>query len=113
MTVTTADATLWELTAQGDLFVSKDQSGVRDRQLLAGELGDVVLHMQFRAVNEDIDVTDIVITSSGSAATSVDRLELYKMGATTPFANATIGGGGNDDVGKKNTGLESAVVNSF
>ncbi len=40
----------------------------------------------------DIDVTDIQITSSGSTATAIDRLELYRDGEATKFAEATKGG---------------------
>ncbi|OGJ57211.1 hypothetical protein A3H22_03175 [Candidatus Peribacteria bacterium RIFCSPLOWO2_12_FULL_55_15] len=96
--VTTARSTLWALVNQGNLFVSKDTTPVRSRQLLGGSLGDAILRVQFRAENEDVDVTDMQLTSSGSTATSVDRLELYKEGDVTPFAEATIGGCGSDDV---------------
>ena len=96
--VTTARSTLWALVNQGNLFVSKDTTPVRSRQLLGGSLGDAILRVQFRAENEDVDVTDLQLTSSGSTATSVDRLELYKEGDVTPFAEATIGGCGSDDV---------------
>jgi len=54
--------------------------------------------LQFHAENEAVDVTDIQFNSSGSQALSVDRLELYKEGETTPFALATIGGCGSNDV---------------
>ena len=96
--VTTTPSKLWSLVNQGDLFVTKDSSPVRARQLLGGELGDSVLRLQFRAQNEDIEVTDLQLSSSGSTATSVDRLELYKDGATTAFATATVGSCGSDDV---------------
>lgn len=94
---TTARSTLWALVNQGNLFVSKDTTPVRSRQLLGGALGDAILRLQFRAENEDVDVTDMQFTSSGSTATSVDRLELYKEGDVAPFAEATIGGCGSDD----------------
>lgn len=88
---------VWRLVSQGDLFVSRDQQP-RSRQLLGGALGEEVLRLQLRAQNEDIDVTNLQFNSSGSTASSVDRLELYKLGATTPFATATTGGCGADDV---------------
>ena len=113
ITVTTSDATHWLLVSQGDLFVNIDQGQVRSRQLLGGTLADPVLHLQFRASNEAIDVTDVQITSSGSNAASVDRLELYKVGETTPFGYATIGGCGADDVLLINPGHQSAAVNTF
>ncbi len=96
--VTTTQSKLWSLVSQGDLFVSKDTESVRSRQLLGGTLGDSVLRLNFRAQNEDIDVTDLQIVGSGSNASSIDRLELYKSGETTAFATATVGGCGSDDV---------------
>ncbi|OGJ54605.1 hypothetical protein A2880_01210 [Candidatus Peribacteria bacterium RIFCSPHIGHO2_01_FULL_49_38] len=96
--VSTTSSTLWSLTNQGDLFVIKDTTPIRARQLLGGTLGDAILRLQFRAQNEDVDVTDLQFTSSGGQALSVDRLELYKEGETTKFGEATIGGCGSDDV---------------
>ena len=96
--VTTVYSKTWVLVAQGDLFVTKDSTPLRNRQLLAGALGDAILRLQFHAENEAVDVTDIQFNSSGSQALSVDRLELYKEGETTPFALATIGGCGSNDV---------------
>ncbi len=98
--VTTARATItnYTIVSQGSLFVIKDNTPTRPHQLLGGSLGDTVLNLSFRAENEDVDVTKIRLTSSGSTATSVDRLELYKVGSTTPFAIATTAGCGSDDV---------------
>ncbi|OGJ72836.1 hypothetical protein A2217_01585 [Candidatus Peribacteria bacterium RIFOXYA2_FULL_55_28] len=107
ITVTTVESQLWALVAQGDLFVTKDSTPLTNRQLLGGVLGEPVLRMQFHAENEAVDVTDIQINSSGSLANSVDRLELYKAGESTPFALATVGGCGNDDVLTQNTGVSS------
>ncbi|HVW66416.1 MAG TPA: S-layer homology domain-containing protein [Candidatus Peribacteraceae bacterium] len=87
----------WNLVSEGDLFVTKDTQP-RSRQLLGGAVGDEVLRLQFRAQNEDIDVTNLQLNSSGSTATSVDALLLYKLGETSPFATATAGGCGSDDV---------------
>ncbi len=95
--VTTTRSKLWSLASQGSLFVTKDSVPVRSRMLLGGTLGDSALRLQFRAQDEDIDVTDLQINSSGSTATSVDRLELYKEGETTPFATANVGSCGSDD----------------
>ena len=95
--VTTTDSTRWSLVSQGDLFVTKDSTPLRNRQLLGGALGESVLRLQFHAENEPIDVTDLQITSSGGLAGSVDRLELYKEGESTAFALATVGGCGSDD----------------
>jgi hypothetical protein len=96
--VTVSNSKNWMLVNQGDLFVIEDTTPVRSRQLLGGSLADSVLRLQFRAQNEDIEVTDLQFTSSGSNASSVDRLELFREGETTAFANATIGGCGSDDV---------------
>lgn len=104
---TTTNSKNYLLVNQGDLFVTLDSTPSRSRQLLAGTLGDTVLRLQFRAQNEDIDVTDLQFASSGSNASSIDRLELYKDGATTAFATATISGCGSDDV------LSTASIATF
>ncbi|MBI3332027.1 S-layer homology domain-containing protein [Candidatus Peregrinibacteria bacterium] len=104
ITVTTTESQLWNLIAQGDLFVTKDSTPVKSRQLLGGTLGEAVLRLQFHAENEPIDVTDLQLTSSGGIAGSVDRLELYKEGESTFFALATIGGCGSDAETTLNSG---------
>lgn len=100
--VFTQYSTLYTLRAQGDLYVTKSSTPVRSRQLLGGTLADEILRLQFHAEYEDIDVTDLVFTGSGAdaslIATNVDRIELYKVGATTPFASATVAGCGTDAV---------------
>ena len=93
---TTVYSQLWNLIGQGDLYITKDSASLRSRQLLGGTLGEAILRLELHAENEDIDVTDIQFTSSGSTATSVDRLELYREGESTKFAEATKGGCGND-----------------
>jgi hypothetical protein len=112
ITVNIQFSKVWNLVSQGDLFVSRDQQP-RSRQLLGGALGDEVLRLQFRAQNEDIDVTNLQFNSSGSNANAVDRLELYKLGATTPFATATAGGCGADDVYKDAAGMVSTFCASM
>lgn len=100
--VFTQYSTLYTLRPQGDLYVTKSSTPVRSRQLLGGTLADEILRLQFHAQYEDIDVTDLVFTGSGAdaslIATNVDRIELYKVGATTPFASATVAGCGTDAV---------------
>ncbi len=102
ITVAIVPSTIYTLRSQGDVYVTLSSTPVRSRQLLGGTLADEVLRMQFHAEYEDIDVTDLVFTASGVNATmlstNVDRLELYKVGATTPFATATVGGCGSDAV---------------
>lgn len=95
---TTFSSKNYVLVTSGDLFVTKDSESVRSRQLLGGTLGDSVLRLNFRAQNEDIDVTTVQIATTGSlvGANGIDRLELYKAGETTAFATATIGNCGSD-----------------
>ncbi len=104
ITVTTVTTQNWLLVSQGDLYVSKDTTPVRSRQLLGGTLADAIIRLNFHAENEDIDVTDIQLNSSGSNASALDRLELYKEGATTPFGSATVGGCGSDRTRSVNMG---------
>lgn len=100
--VTTAYATQYSLRSQGDLYVTLSSTPVRNRQLAGGTLSDEILRLQFHAEYEDIDVTDLVFTASGAnastASKNVDRLELYLVGATTPFATASVSGCGADSV---------------
>ena len=100
--VSTQYATQYSLRSQGDLYVTLSSTPVRNRQLAGGTLADEILRLQFHAEYEDIDVTDLVFTASGSDAssvsTNVDRLELYLVGATTPFATASVSGCGADAV---------------
>ncbi len=89
----------WTLASQGNLYARLDDSPLRNRQLLAGDLGESILRLRMRAENEDINVTDLQINSSGATlANTIDALDLYMDGATTPFASATIVGCGSDDV---------------
>ncbi len=94
--VTTVYSQSWVLRSAGDLFVTKDSAPLRSRQILGGTLSEAILRIELHSEHEPIDVTDIQITSSGSTATSIDRLELYRDGESTKFAEATIGGCGND-----------------
>ena len=88
---TTVASQRWKLVNQGDLFVTVDSTPLRSRQLLGGALGEAVLRVQLHAENESIDVHGLNFASSGSTASTVDRLELYKEGEATPFALATAG----------------------
>ncbi len=89
----------WVLASQGNLYARLDDSPLRNRQLLAGDLGEPILRLRLRAENEDINVTDLQLNSSGATlATTIDALDLYMDGATTPFGSATIVGCGSDDV---------------
>ena len=94
--VTTVGAQLWNIVNQGDLYVTKDSTPLRSRQLLGGELGEAILRVQFHAENEAVDVTKLQLSSSGSTAGAIDRLELYRDGESVKFAEATSGGCGTD-----------------
>lgn len=78
----------------GNLFITQSTTPVRSRQMLGGLLSDDILRLSLRAEGEDIDVTRLVFTDGGVDASSfsqnVSRLELYKVGDTTPFAVATV-----------------------
>jgi len=113
ITVTTVTSLRWLLVDQGDLFVSLDTTPVRSRQLLGGTLGETILRLNFHAENEDIDVTDVQLNTSGSVAPSLDRLELYKEGATTAFGSATIGGCGSDKTRSVNNGQGNSPTKAF
>ncbi len=100
--VTTTPSKNWIFVNQGNLFIKIDTTPVRERQLLGGTLGDVVLRLQLRADAEAIDVTQLIFTEVGanasSFATNVDRIELYEVGETTAFAHATLAGCGTQTV---------------
>lgn len=108
--VRTAASKLWRIVNQGNLYVTRASTPVGSRQLLGGTLTDPVLRLQLRADNEPIAVTDLQITSSGSTAQSVDRLELFLPGAEQPLGSATIGAcGGSDTL----TSWQGADVRTF
>jgi hypothetical protein len=92
----TDTGTAYTLKNQGDLYVAQSSSPILPHHILGGTVGDSVLRLQFHAEYEDIDVTDLVLTSYNTSASdfqkNIDSLQLYKVGATTPFAVATIGG---------------------
>jgi hypothetical protein len=96
--VNVASSTMYSLRGQGDLYVSKSSNPIRNRQLLGGKLEDEILRLQFHAEYEDIEVTDLIFTGSGTTVSAngfgknVDSLELYKVGSTTPLGTATVGG---------------------
>ncbi len=111
ITVTVVNSKTWSLVSQGDLFVSRDQQP-RSRQLLGGALGEEILRLKLRAQNEDIDITALQFNSSGSIATSVKSLQLYKLGSTTAFATAVLCAGNTDPL-KTNNGNGGAAIIAF
>lgn len=98
ITVTTTAAEVYSLVGQGDLFVTKDTTPLRNRQLLGGTANDSILRLQLHAENEDVDVFALQLTSSGGTANSVDHLDLFKDGETVAFQSATVAGCGSDSV---------------
>ena len=70
---------------QGSLFVTKDTTPVRSRQLLAGALSDVLLALEFLPTEEDVEMTKLSI---GGGSASIDSLELYTEGASSSLAVA-------------------------
>lgn len=89
--VTTAYSTLFSLWPQGNLFVSKSTTPVRSQQLLGGVLTSPVFRLNLRADAEDVFVSRLNI-SVNAEGQSIDRLELWYAGFTTPFAVATVAG---------------------
>ena len=87
--VNSATSKVFNVKEQGTLFVVKDASPTRSRQLLAGELGEAVLRLELRADDEAIDVTRLVITNSGASSANISRFQLYRPGEITHFASAT------------------------
>ncbi len=82
-------STIYTIRSQGDLFVTKDSTPVRSRQLLGGTLGDSILRLQFHAEYEPVSRISLRFTATGSGTSSVDSLELYQIGETEPIAVAT------------------------
>jgi|GEM_PF-5658716 len=89
ITVNRTTSKIYILKPQGSLFVTQDTTPTRNRQLLAGELGEAILRLELSAEDEPIDVTRLIFTNSGVNTMSINRLNLYKDGAITPFASAT------------------------
>jgi len=91
-------------SAQANLYVTQSSVPIRHRQLLSGTVGESVLRFSLRAENEDIDVTNIAITSAGNRAESVEHLELYRVGETIAFAFATTDACNNISAEEKSSG---------
>ncbi len=81
----------------GNLFITKDSTPVRSRQLLGGQLGDEIFRLRLRADGGNIRVQHLEITMLGETR-SLDRLELFTPDGVNPFAFATMGGCANDHV---------------
>lgn len=91
VSITYTPQTLWSFVSEGNLIVTRDTTLVRSRDVLGGTLSDDLLRIQVQAEYESVDVTYIGIDVNGASA-SIDRIELFVSGQTTPFAVATTGG---------------------
>jgi len=109
ITQQTTPAEVLTILPQGNLFVTKSPTPIRPHLLLGGAMTEPILRLSFRADGESIDVTALRITSSGSLAGSIDRLELLRSGSSTHFAEALIGTCGSDDLLTMNPSDGSAL----
>lgn len=94
--ITRTPQTLWSFVSQGNLIVTRDATPVRSHDVLGGTLSDDLLRVQARSEYEDIDVTYIGIDVTGPSS-SIDRIELFLSGQTTPFAVASVAGARSGD----------------
>lgn len=84
--VRTQDSRLVSIAGSpGNLYVTKDATPVRNHQLLLGTLTDVLLRLEFTAVNERVKITKLRL---GGGTASIDSLQLYRFGESIPFAVA-------------------------
>ena len=83
--VLTAPMRVVTIGTVGNLYVTRDSVPAGSRQILAGERSDTLLRLSFYAVNEDLRVEMVDI---GGGSSDIERLELFEVGASTPFATA-------------------------
>ena len=83
--VLTAPMRVITIRTVGNLYVTKDSSPSSSRILLAGERTETLLRLAFNATGEDVRVQSIAIQG---ATGTIDTLELYDTGASSPFAVA-------------------------
>lgn len=107
----TTPAEVLTILPHGNLFVSESSTQIRSRQLLGGTVTDPILQLTFRAEKEAIDVTELRLTSSGSLASSIDRLEFSKVNFPSMFAQASIGVCSGDDLTVQNPVDGSSIQN--
>lgn len=74
-----------EVRTKGNLYVTEDSTPISSRQLLASTESNSVLRLKFRSDSENIIVKELAIDGVPS---SVDALNLYLPGASTPLAVA-------------------------
>ncbi len=110
ITQQTTPAEIITILPHGNLFVSESSIPIRSHLLLGGAITDPILRLTFRADDEDIALTTLRISSSGSTAQSIERLELLTEGSSTPFTNATVSACSGDDVLALNPTGGSAIT---
>ncbi|MEI8230344.1 MAG: S-layer homology domain-containing protein [Candidatus Peregrinibacteria bacterium] len=104
--------TNWGFLNSGNLFVTADLgTSYSARQILAGTLSEPLLRLKFYADREDIDVSDLVLNSSGSNADTIGALELWPVGATDKLVSSTSCG--TDDVLTTNVGAGVTTTSAF
>ncbi len=86
-----------DILPQGNLFVTQSAVPVSRKQILGGT-DDAVLRLEFLALEEAVEVTNLRIESVGSVSQSIEKLLLLKEGESVPFAQATVSGCTSDDV---------------
>lgn len=86
--INTLPAKIVTVTQQGSLFVSPSATPVRQRQLIAGSLSDELLRLQMRTEREAVGLSTVRFTVKGNGAASVDHLQLFLVGNTTPLGYA-------------------------
>lgn len=83
--VITAPLRVVTVRTVGNLFITRDSVPIGSHQILAGERSDTLLRLSFYATGEDVRVRSLDI---GGATADTERLELYTVGASMPFASA-------------------------
>ncbi|HLC76436.1 MAG TPA: S-layer homology domain-containing protein [Candidatus Peribacterales bacterium] len=112
ITQQTTPAEVLTILPQGNLFVTEGQTPIRSHLLLGGATTEPILRLSFRADGEAIDITELRVTSSGSLASSIDRLELLLPSSSNPFAEATISACGSDDLLTQNP-IDGSTIRTF
>lgn len=92
--LSTVDSTYFTIVNQGNLYVTKDTTPVRSRQVLGGTPSENLLLLNFRAEYENIYILQVQITNTFGDNRSIDRLELYRAGFVEPVGYGTLGGCG-------------------
>jgi hypothetical protein len=95
--VTTTNSITYNVVDKGDLIVKLSTTPVRPLQLLLGATSALVFRLTLTSRNEGIDVTNLQLSFIGLPQ-SLDRVQLFREGATTPFGELTVAGNGSNIV---------------